>query len=262
MFSPNQTNVYRLNELFRKFFYQMAEQEWGKNEIKKRHHQLAKLYRDHYRFLEALSQAVAAGEDELVIAIIMEMTERYEPSSFLQVLDGYLEQVSPSVHLAEISLFLFRCIPTSLLGQLIEPLRSIIDRCEVENSPAYGELCHRLATIYFFQGELQQALEFSTISLTFSMKQQDERMIALNLSKLAKIHRFLAIMNNQYPILAKRWQRLIYSDFNIPKCTRYGMRLNSPWMKETWKKHGVSRSRQFSCQHNVIKHRLFIQCVQ
>lgn len=190
MFSPNQTNVYRLNELFRKFFYQMAEQEWGKNEIKKRHHQLAKLYRDHYRFLEALSQAVAAGEDELVIAIIMEMTERYEPSSFLQVLDGYLEQVSPSVHLAEISLFLFRCIPTSLLGQLIEPLRSIIDRCEVENSPAYGELCHRLATIYFFQGELQQALEFSTISLTFSMKQQDERMIALNLSKLAKIHRF------------------------------------------------------------------------
>lgn len=190
-FSTNETNSFRLNELFRNILYKKAELEWGTEKVKDCHHEIAILYRQDYQFFEALSQAFAAGEDELVIEIIMEVAERYEPKEFLRVLDGYIEKISPLVHLSEISLFLFRCIPVELASQLIKPLELIIQRYEYEDSPAYADLCHRLAAIYFYQGDWRRAVQLHEISLALSTKNNDEAMIALNMSMLAMIYRFM-----------------------------------------------------------------------
>ncbi|TDW02762.1 tetratricopeptide repeat protein [Pseudobacillus badius] len=182
---------FRIHELFRRLFYQLAEREWGGEKVKHRHGELAILCRANYRFFEAILQALAAGNDRLVAGIMKDIAERYEPEEFLRLIDGWLEQLSPSLHLSRTSLLLFRCIPVELAKQLIAPLELIAHRYKNEVSPGYADLYHRLATIYFYQGELTKAVQLYEASLELSYKNEDEPMAALNTSLLAQMYRFM-----------------------------------------------------------------------
>ncbi len=180
----------KLTRLFRKFFYELAQNKLGSETIRERHREIALFYRKKFRFIEALSHALAANEDQLVIEFIEDMTERYEPREFLLILDGWLEQFSPALHLYRLSFFLFRCLPVSLSTSLLEHLENIAVYYKEKDLVAYTDVCHRLATINFYQGDLNKAIHYYKTSLEIAVSTDNEPMIALNSSLLAQMYRF------------------------------------------------------------------------
>lgn len=189
-FSENEGQL-SLTRLFRKFFYDLAEKKIGSETIRARHCEIALFYRKKFRFIEALSHAFAANEDQLVIEFIRDMAERYEPKEFLLILDGWLEQFSPALHLYRLSFFLFRCLPVSLTALLTEQLENIAFYYKDKDLLAYTDVCHRLATIKFYQGDLNTAIHYYKASLEIAVSADNEPMIALNTSLLAQMYRFI-----------------------------------------------------------------------
>lgn len=188
-FSENK-GQFQLTRLFRNFFYELAQKKLGADTLKTQHSKIALFCRQKFRFLEALSHSLAANEDQLVIELIRDMAERYEPKEFLRMLDGWLEQFSPALHLSRLSFFLFRCLPFSLTRSLIEPLEKIAFYYEDKDLPAYTDVCHRLATIHFYHGDINKAIHYYKISLKMAIKTENEPMIALNMSLLGQMYRF------------------------------------------------------------------------
>ncbi|EDL65589.1 BTAD domain-containing putative transcriptional regulator [Bacillus sp. SG-1] len=182
---------YRLHELIRRFLYKKMEEEWGKAKVVLLHKDLANLYKKKYRFIEAFSQFLAAGEDVLAVEMIKHMAERYESEQFLRLMNGWLEKWSPSLNLSQISLFLFRATPINHTKKLIEPLKISLERNENKSKSTLMKLQHRLATIYFYAGNLEKALVAYKESLGFSYETNDVRMIALNTSMIAQTYRFM-----------------------------------------------------------------------
>lgn len=84
------------------------------------------------------------------------MIDRYEPEHFLQLIDGWLESISPSLDLSMTSLLIFRCIPVKLSERLIDPLLLLLKKFENVNPAITLNIYHRLATIYFYKGELKR----------------------------------------------------------------------------------------------------------
>lgn len=195
-FTKRKGDYFQIQSLFRKYFYKMAEREWGKERIRSIHGEIATLFRKHYQFFKALSQAVVARKDELVIDVIVDMAERYEPTEFFRVFDGYIERLSPTLKLSEISLFLYRAIPLQLSKQLIKPLETLAERYKHESISAYADVTHRLANLYFFNGEFKAGLKFAEISLENSSKISNNSLTALNLSIMAKFYRFMKDVEN------------------------------------------------------------------
>ncbi|MBO8173431.1 MAG: hypothetical protein H0Z33_16305 [Bacillaceae bacterium] len=181
----------RLHELFRRFLYKKMTDEWGVDKVRDLHRQLAILYRDKYRFFDAFAQSLAAGHDELTAEMMTRMAERYKPEHFLQLMDGWLETLSPSLNLSSTSLFLFRCIPVKFSEKLIDPLTAFSQRYNEKSPATYLNLQHRLASIYFYKGALDQVVAAYEESLAYARELQDRRMIALNLSMLAQTYRFM-----------------------------------------------------------------------
>ncbi|MFS0577391.1 BTAD domain-containing putative transcriptional regulator [Sporosarcina sp. 179-K 3D1 HS] len=191
LLSTKPGDALQLHPLFRKYFYKLAEQRWGSETMRANHLKIAHLYKGQYQFFESLSQAFAAWDEEFITEIFVELLERYEPIEFLRLLDGWLEQLSPSLELSSMSLFLFRCIPVELASQLRKPLRSIAERYEEESAPVCADFFHRLANISFYQGELKQAVKDYEKSLHYSELNEIESLTALNMSMLAQTHRFM-----------------------------------------------------------------------
>ncbi|WP_144461314.1 tetratricopeptide repeat protein [Siminovitchia fortis] len=189
-FSENEGQL-KLTRLFRKFFYDLAQKKIGSKTIRARNCEIALFYRKKFRFIEALSHAFAANEDQLVIEFIGDMAERYEPKEFLLILDGWLEQFSPALHLYRLSFFLFRCLPVSLTASLLEHLENIALYYKEKDLLAYTDVCHRLATINFYQGDLIKSINYYKTSLETAKSTDNVPMIALNTSLLAQMYRFI-----------------------------------------------------------------------
>jgi len=191
MFFSENDGQLRIPRLFRKFFYDLAQKKLGAKKIGAFHREIALFYRKKFRYIEALSHALAANEDQLVIEFIEDMAERYEPKEFLLILDGWLEQFSPALHLYRLSLFLFRCLPVSLTASLLEHLEDIAFYYKDKDLLAYTDVCHRLATINFYQGDLNKAIHYYKTSLEIAVSTDNEPMLALNTTLLAQMYRFI-----------------------------------------------------------------------
>lgn len=209
LLSTKQGDALQLHPLFRKYFYKLAEKKWGTLRMQSDHLKIAYLYKEQYQFFEALSQAFVARDEEFITDIFVEIIDRYEPIEFLRLLDGWLEQLSPSIELSSMSLFLFRCIPVELASQLRKPLQSIAERYEEEDASVCADFFHRLANITFYQGELKQAVTYYEKSLHYSELNGIESLTALNMSMLAQTHRF---MNNMETALVLCRQALVMSE--------------------------------------------------
>lgn len=180
----------KLHELFRIYLYKMATVELGEETIQAFHRRLSHIYFRKYRFFDAFSQSLAGGDKKMTADIMRFMVDRYDADHFLKLIDGWLERVSPTLDLSKISLFLFRCIPLQLSERLIEPLQLLLKN-NSSNSAIRLNIHHRIATIYFYKGELKEAVNEYTKSLEISKQYNNAPMVALNTSMLAQMYRFM-----------------------------------------------------------------------
>lgn len=181
----------RMHKLFRRYLYKKALMELGEEEIQSFHEKVAQTYLEKYQFFDAFSHALASSNTKMTTDIMNVMVDRYEPEHFLQLIDGWLESISPTLDLSKISLFIFRCIPIKLSERLIEPLLLILKTYENSSPSVTLNIHHRLATIYFYKGDLRNAVLEYNKSLNLAKQINNRPMIALNKSMLAQMYRFM-----------------------------------------------------------------------
>ncbi|MEL4024728.1 tetratricopeptide repeat protein [Lysinibacillus endophyticus] len=181
----------RLHELFRRYLYKKALIELGEEKIQIFHGQVSLTFLKKYQFFNALSHSLASGNAQKTAEIMNLMIDRYEPEHFLQLIDGWLESISPSLDLSMTSLLIFRCIPVKLSERLIDPLLLLLKKFENVNPAITLNIYHRLATIYFYKGELKKAIIDYNNSLNLAKQIDNRPMIALNTSMLAQMYRFI-----------------------------------------------------------------------
>jgi LuxR family maltose regulon positive regulatory protein len=178
----------KYHKLFRSFLYKELSKRYNKNEINNYHKQLSNIYKQQADLFNAFAHSVA-GSDFLVAAELMKnMKERYDPSQFMVLIDGLLENISPELSSASISLFIARCIPLEIIKELIPPLEINIKNIKEKNNQiSVMHLQHQLAALYFYSGEINKSEQLCTDSLNGSIEMKDQEMISINLSLKALI---------------------------------------------------------------------------
>ncbi len=183
--------VFKYHQLFRMFLLENLNKQYDVHELFTFHREIARIYEARYQFFNAFAHYVA-GKDYMSGADVMRrMADRYHADRYLVLIDGWLETISPELSLASTSLFLFRCIPLSVMDTLTGPLEATIEAMKQQKNPlTIAHFQHRLATIQFYRGELAQSKAHYLDSLEGCMASNDYAMIALNLSMLAQVYRF------------------------------------------------------------------------
>ncbi|TCP30875.1 LuxR family maltose regulon positive regulatory protein [Scopulibacillus darangshiensis] len=182
----------RYHRLFRRFLYQKAKEQFGNASVTKDHLMLAEIYLEMDQYVHAFAYFII-GKDYPNAAKVMEMIRnRYNPVELIIFLDGWLEEISPGLSLANNTLFLIRCIPLSIVKDLIVSFEREVSRLkERKNLLWLCSMQHRLATILFMRGDITVAKKLFSESLEGSKKFHDYPIAALNLTLLAEIDRYL-----------------------------------------------------------------------
>lgn len=183
----NEFGKARYHRLFRQFLYE--KYACNNTMIEQEHIKLSQIYQEMYQFVNAFAHATI-GKDYIRATNLMRNIEsRYNPLKFINIIDGWLEELSPTMFLATTTRFLTRCIPVSILTEFIVPLsESIILEQERKNLLRVANLQHRLATIYFVCGEILKARSLFEESLNNAATLHDYTMMAFNLNLIAKCY--------------------------------------------------------------------------
>jgi LuxR family maltose regulon positive regulatory protein len=182
--------VYRTNagsmkyhNLFRSFLFREFAKRFSKDEINEFHHKLAGIYERKSDFVNAFAHSLVGGHSMKASELMKSMKERFHASQFLALIDRLSEYVFPDFSSAGISLFLFRCIPTDILADLVALMEVHFKGIENRSNPLLpAYVAHQLAAIYFYLGDLNKSYQMCGYSLKESIKLNDHEMIVKNRS--------------------------------------------------------------------------------
>lgn len=163
-------NFYHYPQELREFFYSKLtkKMKYSKN-INKEHLKLANIYKEMCLYLPAFVHYVA-GKDYFQATRMIRITEsRYNPVDFLTLLTRCLESGNANLFSRDFDVFLIRCIPLSILEQLIPTMESDINKYKKHNQLSLvAHSKYRLATIYIYKGEINEAKQIYLDSLKIS----------------------------------------------------------------------------------------------
>lgn len=191
--------IYRMEEgtckyhqLFRMFLYERLIKQSDQLQINAYHEKLAHIYEGNYQFFNAFAHYIAGKNYMRAANVMRQMTERYHPDQFMILMDGWMETISPDLSLVSTNSFLFRCLPVSVLDEVVAPLETRIAALKQKQNPlTIAHYQHRLGTIQFYRGDLAQSKKHYLESLEVSLPVNDYGLIAINLSMLGQVYRFL-----------------------------------------------------------------------
>lgn len=184
--------IFKYHILFRSFLYKELSKRYTKDEINDYHRKLFSVYEETSDLFNAFAHSVA-GNDFLVAAELMRtMKELYPPSHFMVLIDGWLENISPELSSANVSLFIIRCIPLEIVKDLIAMLEVNIKNMNEKTSQCLlTHLKHQLAAMYFYSGDIHKANQLCSESLAGSKKMKDQELISINLSLQSLIYSYM-----------------------------------------------------------------------
>ncbi|KQL49795.1 hypothetical protein AN963_08830 [Brevibacillus choshinensis] len=183
--------TYKYHQLFRMFLYEKLIKQSDRQEIDAYHLKLAHIYEEKYQFFHAFAHYIS-GKDYLRGANVMrQMLDRYHPDQFMVLIDGWLETIAPDLSLDNTSLFLFRCLPATVLDEIVEPLEARVTAIKQVHPLTIAHFQHRLANIQFYRGDLVQSKKYFLESLDACLPTNNYGLIAFNLSMLGQVYRFM-----------------------------------------------------------------------
>lgn len=165
-------HFYHYPQPLREFLYSKLtkKMKYAKN-INKEHIKLAHIYEEMSLYLPAFVHYVA-GKDYFQATRMIRITEsRYNPSDFLTLLTRCLESGNANLFSHDFDVFLIRCIPLSILEQLIPTMRNDINKYKKNNQLSLvAHSQYRLATIFIYKGDIHEAKQIYRDSLEVSMQ--------------------------------------------------------------------------------------------
>lgn len=171
-----------LHPLLRHFLYdRYMSYESGK--CLAAHKKLIGIYEKKHNYILAFSHAVACDSYTAAIRLMTKISDRYNPLQLLNIIDGHLEEISPSLLFSNTSIFLQRCMPENLMSKLIQPLTDSLSY-EYDNLKT-ANLQHRLGTMYYHLGNIAMAKELLEKSLANSKLLHNTEVMAFNYQLLA-----------------------------------------------------------------------------
>ncbi|MGG1658714.1 BTAD domain-containing putative transcriptional regulator [Brevibacillus sp. NRS-1366] len=184
--------AYKYHQLLRMFLYERLIKKSDQQQINAYHQKLAHIYEGNYQFFNAFAHYIAGKNYMSAANVMRQMTERYHPDQFMILLDGWLETISPDLSLVSTNSFLLRCLPISILDEIVVFLEKRITALKQKQNPlTIAHYQHRLATIQFFRGDLALSENLYLESLDASLATNDYGLIAINLSMLGQVYLFL-----------------------------------------------------------------------
>ncbi len=163
-------NFYHYSQQLREFLYSKFTKEIQLSEnIIKEHLKLATIYKEMCLYFPAFVHYVA-GKDYFQATRMIRITEsRYNPADFLTLLTRCLESGNANLFSRDFDVFLIRCIPLSILEQLIPTMEDDINKYKKHNQlPLVAHSKYRLATIYIYKGDISEAKRIYLTSLKVS----------------------------------------------------------------------------------------------
>lgn len=171
-----------LHPLLRHFLYERY-MKYNAGKCLSSHNRLAEIYEKKRNYLLAFSHAVAGNNYKSAIRLMKKISDRYNPIQLLNIIDGHLEEISPTLLFSNTSIFLQRCMPEELMSRLIQPLTDAI-AYETDGLKT-ANLQHRLGTMYYHLGNIQMTKDLLEKSLTNSEFLQNTDVMAFNYQLLA-----------------------------------------------------------------------------
>lgn len=184
-YTTHSTKKLKLHPLFRQYLYERYMSH-SSSKCLEAHNKLIGIYEKKRNYTMAFSHAVACNNYTAAISLMTKISDRYNPIQLLGFIDGHLEEISPTLLFSTTTLFLQRCIPESLMIELIQPLTEAVTH-ELD-SLRLANLQHRLGTIYWHLGNLQMAKDLLEKSLTNAEMLRNTEIMACNYQLLADYH--------------------------------------------------------------------------
>ena len=177
--------IIRYHPLFRQFLYEKFKEEDSKA-LMESHQRLSAIYQEKYQYISAFAHALACENYQKASELMKIIGNRYNPIQFLDIIDGRLEEISPTLLFSNTTLFLSRCISEKILMEFIAPLEEAIQQArEGHNLLRLINLQNRLASIDYHCGNISQAKELLEESIPSVLQLQDYTLAAFNLQLLA-----------------------------------------------------------------------------
>lgn len=189
--SKAQNGCYRYHYLFRLFLYRQLKKEVRDTDLQAMHVHLAKIYETHHSLLQSFAHYTWAKDYNQATRLMRIMIKRFQPILFMTVVNGLLEAFNLEHSLSHTSLFIFRCVPVSVLDELISIFEQNIACIPINNNHNQAHLQHRLGSIYFYKGNLHHSLKLFESSLEEALASRDFGLAALNYSMISQVYRFL-----------------------------------------------------------------------
>ena len=189
--SKDEQGIMRYHPMFQSYLYEKFQDslKGSDHHISYYHKKIAKIYKDKCMFFPSFLHYVA-GEDYYHAAqLVRSMELRYNPDKFMILILSWLDGIYAHDKMPFDSVFLFRCIPLSILDQLILPIEKHMKILEEKGNLL--QLCHLrycLATIYRHKGEFSKAKSFYLASLDYSEKWNIHSSTVLNLVGLSEVY--------------------------------------------------------------------------
>ncbi|WP_158735737.1 BTAD domain-containing putative transcriptional regulator [Alteribacillus sp. YIM 98480] len=188
----NEDGTIKYHNLFKSFLYEELSKHSSNSDIIDLHAKLAAIYEQNSSYFYAFGHAIASNQFLQAAWLMSNMKELYNPPQFLVLIDGLLEEISPQMKTASISLFLFRCIPLTIQKKLAVKLEENIEKPDESLNPCVKSvLQHQLAAICFYSGDVLKALRLCSQSLHLSKEHKDDEMMAINLALKALIEWYM-----------------------------------------------------------------------
>lgn len=188
----NNAGVIKYHNLFKAFLYRQLSKNLNNNAMPELHETLSSIYEQKSSYFYAFGHAVGADNFLQAARLMLNMEELYNPPQFLVLMDGLLEEISPDLTTASISLFLFRCIPLHIQKKLKISLEKNINGPIDSVSPVLlATLQHHLAAISFYTGDVNKAAACCNQSLQISRNNRDNKMVSINLALKSLIYWYI-----------------------------------------------------------------------
>ncbi|KAI7278341.1 hypothetical protein KC345_g6062 [Hortaea werneckii] len=194
--------IFTYHPLFRAFLYDRYRQQTGEAEIEADHLQLSAIYERRHHYFHAFGHSILGGDYIHAGRLMHNLTHRYEPQHFIVLMEKWLEEFFSYQSIAS-SIFLYRCIPLSILQNLVQPLEQTLSALQQSGQSVWVAMVQQqLAGIYMLMGELNTALRLFEAALSVFRQVQDRRMEMLNLNLQADL-----LLNMRQTERAKQYAR-------------------------------------------------------
>lgn len=183
----NKEGLFRYHKLFRSFLFEQYRKETSRAQRDQDHRKLSVIYEQNFQFFHAFAHSILGRDFANAGRLMKSLEVRYQPQQFIVLIENWLEEFFAYQSIAS-SIFLYRCIPLSILQNLIQPLQQSLANLESKQQHIWVAMVQQqLAGIYMLLGDLERARQLFEAALLIFERVQDRYMAMLNLNILADV---------------------------------------------------------------------------